>query len=120
MAQLPLPRRSGPEPGLSDGSPLAIPTLPDGPRTVLRTLLEARLPWEEGDCLTDVYYIGQQQDQTIFRVYMPLAYVKTYKLVTKDNDEGVWDIEIVPVKSSASAVSDPYTPPFSYQIVAAA
>ena len=40
MAQLPLPRRSGPEPGLSDGSPLAIPTLPEGPRIVLRTLLE--------------------------------------------------------------------------------
>jgi tRNA nucleotidyltransferase (CCA-adding enzyme) len=40
VAQLPLPRRSGPEPGLSDGSPLAIPTLPDGPRTVLRTLLD--------------------------------------------------------------------------------
>jgi hypothetical protein len=84
------------------------------------TLLEARLPWEEGDCLTDVYYIGQQQDQVIFRIYMPLAYVKTYKMVTKDNDEATWDIEIVPVKSAESATSDPYSPPFTYQLVSPA
>jgi hypothetical protein len=83
------------------------------------TLLEARLP-EEGDCLTDVYYIGQQQDQVIFRIYMPLAYVKSYKMVTKDNDEATWDIEIVPVKSSESATSDPYSPPFTYQLVSPA
>jgi hypothetical protein len=84
------------------------------------TLLEARLPWTENMLLADVYYIGQQQNQVIFRIHMPLAYVKMYKLVTKDNDEGVWDIEIVPVKTSASAVSDPYSPPFTYQLVAAA
>ncbi len=41
MAQLPVSRRPGPDPVLSDGSPLAIPTLPEEPRTVLRTLHDA-------------------------------------------------------------------------------
>lgn len=81
------------------------------------SLLDARLPWSEGDYLADVYYIGQQQDQTIFRIHMPLAYVKTYKLVTKDNDEATWDIELVPVKPASD--TNPYSPPFTYQIVSA-
>ena len=55
MAQLPLPRRPGPDPGLSDGSPWAIPSLPDAPRTVLATLgragHEAALV---GGCLRDL------------------------------------------------------------------
>ncbi len=83
------------------------------------TLLDARLPWSEGYYLTDVYYIGQQQDQVIFRVHMPLAIVTEYKLVTKDNDEGVWDVTIKPVKSAESSTTDPYSPPFTYQLVAA-
>jgi poly(A) polymerase/tRNA nucleotidyltransferase (CCA-adding enzyme) len=41
VAQLPLPGRPGPEPGLTDGSPWAIPTLPDEPREALATLLRA-------------------------------------------------------------------------------
>ncbi|HEX2767252.1 MAG TPA: CCA tRNA nucleotidyltransferase [Candidatus Limnocylindria bacterium] len=44
MAQLPVPRRPGPEPvltDLGDGSAWAIPSLPDAPRDVLRTLHEA-------------------------------------------------------------------------------
>jgi len=79
------------------------------------TLLDARLPWEEGQYLEDVYYIVQQQDGLIFRVHMPLAYVKTYKLVTKDNDEGMWDIDLVPVKPASD--ENPYSPPFTYQYV---
>lgn len=41
MAQLPVPRRRGPEPGLTDGSPWAIPSLPDAPREVLAALRAA-------------------------------------------------------------------------------
>lgn len=41
MAQLPLPGRPGLDPGLSDGSPLAIPSLPDAPNQVLARLLSA-------------------------------------------------------------------------------
>jgi putative nucleotidyltransferase with HDIG domain len=41
MAQLPLPRRSGPESVLTDGSPWPIPSLPAEPRDVLSTLLTA-------------------------------------------------------------------------------
>jgi len=61
------------------------------------TLLDARSPWQAGDYLTDVYYIGRQQDLVMFRVYMPRAVVVSYKLATKDNDEATWDVEIAPV-----------------------
>lgn len=60
------------------------------------TLLDARTPWEQGDYLADVYYIGRQEDQKIMYVYMPFAYVEKYALATKDNDEAEWDIDIVP------------------------
>lgn len=60
------------------------------------TLLDARTPWEEGDYLADVYYVGRQEDESIMYVHMPFAFVSKYKLATKDNDEGEWDIEIMP------------------------
>ena len=83
------------------------------------TLLAARTPWTEEMLLEDVYYIGRQQDGVVFRVHMPLAYIESYKMVTKDNDEAQWDIVIVPAKSAASAEADPHSPPFAYQYVAA-
>lgn len=61
------------------------------------TLLDARTTWEEGMFLEDVHYIGRQSNAEVMHVYMERAYVSKYKLVTKDNDEGIWDIEIVPV-----------------------
>ena len=60
------------------------------------TLLDARTPWEQGDYLADVYYIGRQEDQKIMYVHMPFAYVEKYSLQTKDNDEAEWDIDLVP------------------------
>ena len=82
------------------------------------TLLAARQPWEAGTYLEDVFYIGLQQDGNIFRIDIPMAYVKEYKMVTKDNDEAVWDITLVPVKPASD--TDPYSIPFTYHIVAAA
>jgi hypothetical protein len=80
------------------------------------TLLDARTPWAEGDYLEDVYYIGRQQDRVLMRVYMPRAYIKSYKLTTKDNDEGQWDIELVPVQPASE--TNVYAIPFFYQYVA--
>lgn len=82
------------------------------------TLLDARLPWEAGQYLDDVYYIGQQQDGVVFRVHMPRAYVKSYKMVTKDNDEATFDIDIVPVLPASETNTNKV--PFTYQYVPAA
>jgi len=55
VAQLPVPRRPGPEPGLIDGAPYVIGDLPEAPRRVLAELLgaghEAVLV---GGCLRDL------------------------------------------------------------------
>lgn len=80
------------------------------------TLLDARLPWSEGMYLEDIYHICQQQDGLIYRLKFRRGYVKDYKLVTKDNDEGVWDVTIVPVKP-ADEIQTPYGVPFTYQLV---
>jgi hypothetical protein len=82
------------------------------------SLLDVRQPWETGMYLEDVYYIGRQQDQTMMRVYMPRAYVKSYKLATKDNDEATWDIELVPALLASETNIN--TVPFAYQYVAEA
>ena len=63
MAQLPLPRRRGPDPGLTDGSAWPIPSLPDAPRRVLATLHaaghEAALV---GGCLRDLLLGDEPED----------------------------------------------------------
>ena len=41
MAQLPVPGRAGPDPGLRDGAAYTIDPLPDAPRDALRALIEA-------------------------------------------------------------------------------
>ena len=80
------------------------------------TLLDARTPWEEGDYLADVYYIGRQEDQQIMYVHFPFAYVSKYSLQTKDNDEAEWDNELVPVL--AEDETNINTIPFTYGFVA--
>jgi hypothetical protein len=79
------------------------------------TLLDARVPWSEGMYLEDVYYIGRQQDHVMMRVYMPRAYIKSYKMSTKDNNEAEWDIEIVP--ALAASETNTAKVPFAYQYV---
>jgi hypothetical protein len=79
------------------------------------TLLDVRTPWAAGMYLEDVHYLGRQQDGTILLINMPRAYVKTYKLATKDNEEGEWDIEIVPVLSASETNMNKV--PFTYGIV---
>ena len=61
------------------------------------TLLDARTTWQPGQYLENINYIGRQSNEEVMHVFMERGYVKTYKLATKDNDEGVWDVEIVPV-----------------------
>lgn len=79
------------------------------------TLLDARTPWEAGQYLSDVYYIGRQQDGILMRVHMPMAYINKYSLTTKDNNEAEWDIELVPVVPADE--TNTYKVPFSYQFV---
>jgi len=80
------------------------------------TLLDARSPWQEGDYLEDVYYIGRQQNLVMMWIHMPRAYVKTYKLATKDNDEATWDIELVPVLPASETNLNKV--PFTYAFIA--
>jgi hypothetical protein len=82
------------------------------------SLLDARKPWTTGMYLTDVRFCVRQQDGFIMRVHMPKAFVEKYKLVTKDNDEGQWDIEIVPAKPTTDTNSD--TVPFTVEYIQAA
>lgn len=76
------------------------------------TLLDARTPWTAGMYLEDVHYLGRQQDGNILLINMERAYVKEYKLATKDNDEGVWDITLVPVLPEGE--TNPNKAPFTY------
>lgn len=76
------------------------------------TLLDARTPWTEGMYLDDVHYLGRQQDGNLLLINMPRAVVKSYKLATKDNDEGEWDIELVPVL--AASETNVNKVPFTY------
>lgn len=75
------------------------------------TLLAARTPWTTGMYLEDVHYLGRQQDGNILLINMPRAHVRSYKLATKDNDEGEWEIEIVPVGVDGDPVDKV---PFTY------
>ena len=62
MAQLPVPGRSGPEPGLIDGAPYRVGDLPDAPRRVLGTLLDAgHEAVLVGGCLRDLL-LGDRPD----------------------------------------------------------
>lgn len=79
------------------------------------SLLDVRTPWEAGMYLEDVHYLGRQQDGNIYLINIPRAYVKSYKLATKDNEEGVWDIELVPVLLASETNINKV--PFTYGIV---
>jgi tRNA nucleotidyltransferase/poly(A) polymerase len=62
VAQLPVPGRPGPEPGLIDGAPYRVATLPDGPRRVLATLTDAgHEAVLVGGCLRDLL-LGDRPD----------------------------------------------------------
>lgn len=79
------------------------------------TLLNARTPWSAGMYLEDVNYLGRQQDGNILVIHMDRAVVTKYELMTKDNDEGEWDIEIHPVLIATATNND--TVPFTYHEV---
>lgn len=76
------------------------------------TLLDLRTPWTEGMYLENVTYLGRQQDGNILLIHMPRAYVKSYKLATKDNDEGEWDVDIIAVL--AASETNVNAVPFTY------
>lgn len=79
------------------------------------TLLDARSPWQTGMYLENVNYIGRQSNLEVMHVFFERAYVKTYKLVTKDNDEGTWDIEIIPVLPASETNLNKV--PFRYRFI---
>ena len=79
------------------------------------TLLDARATWQPGMYLEDVNYIGRQEDGQVMHVHIPRGYVKTYKFATVDNDEMLWDIEIIPVLPSDETNLNKV--PFTYRYV---
>ena len=72
----------------------------DGSTLNTITLLQSDVFWSAGDYLTDVYYIGRRQDNKVFMIHMPVAYVRKAELTTTDKNESGWDIELVPVLPS--------------------
>lgn len=83
----------------------------DGSTMNTITLLQNDVFWSAGDYLTDVYYIGRRQDNKVFMIHMPVAYVRKAEFTTTDKNETGWDIELVPVLSSSETnISEvPYT-----------
>jgi len=82
------------------------------------TLLDARTPWTVDMMLENVYYVGRQEDGDTFYVHFPFAYVSKYSLQTKDNDEGEWDVEIIPCLSDTETNINKV--PFNYGVISGA
>lgn len=72
----------------------------DGSTMNTITMLQSDVFWQAGDYLDDVYYIGRRQDNKVFMVHFPKAYVRKAEFSTTDKNETGWDIELTAVLPS--------------------